>query len=183
MWQPDTAQIIQTFRDIFPQLAEFHYPIRDNEANNEVNREANSEVLRFRSFLAESNAFLQLREQEELRQSQLGIQIPAFLNFNADVDGDEPNMYDDNADFDDDILNMYDDLRMFEVDETVEVVPETFPLEIEAEPECPVCQEGSNLLILGCRHTICDPCIRKLSKKTCPNCREPITMNLVRKHK
>lgn len=66
---------------------------------------------------------------------------------------------------------------------TYEPIPTSFPLEIEPYHECPVCQECTNLLSLGCRHIVCDSCIRKLEQKTCPTCREPITMRLVRKRK
>jgi hypothetical protein len=66
---------------------------------------------------------------------------------------------------------------------TYEPIPTSFPLEIEPCHECPVCQECTNLLSLGCRHILCDSCIRKLEQKTCPTCREPITMRLVRKRK
>ena len=66
---------------------------------------------------------------------------------------------------------------------TYEPIPTSFPLEIEPCHECPVCQECTNLLSLGCRHIVCDSCIRKLEQKTCPTCREPITMRLVRKRK
>jgi hypothetical protein len=66
---------------------------------------------------------------------------------------------------------------------TYEPIPTSFPLEIDPCHECPVCQECTNLLSLGCRHIVCDSCIRKLEQKTCPTCREPITMRLVRKRK
>jgi hypothetical protein len=66
---------------------------------------------------------------------------------------------------------------------TYEPIPTSFPVEIEPYHECPVCQECTNLLSLGCRHIVCDSCIRKLEQKTCPTCREPITMRLVRKRK
>jgi hypothetical protein len=64
-----------------------------------------------------------------------------------------------------------------------EPVPDSFPLEIEPDTECSICQECSDLLSLGCRHIVCNSCIRKLSQKICPQCREPITMRLVRKRK
>ena len=108
--------------------------------------------------------------------TQVGIQTPSPNYYIANFDGDEL-FTSEIGDFGPDQLNI------IEFAEPEDIVPETFPVDIEAEPECPVCQEGSNLLILGCRHTICDPCIRKLPKKTCPKCREPITMSLVRKRR
>jgi hypothetical protein len=62
-----------------------------------------------------------------------------------------------------------------------EKVPDTFPLEIEPEKECPVCNSEENLLLLGCQHTVCDSCIRKLPNKNCPTCRERISMKLVKR--
>lgn len=65
-----------------------------------------------------------------------------------------------------------------------EPIPTTFPLEIEPDNECPVCADiGSDLLSLGCRHIVCDSCLRKLPQRSCPTCREPIAMRLVRKRK
>ena len=64
-----------------------------------------------------------------------------------------------------------------------EPVPDTFPLEIDADPQCPVCECEENLLRLGCQHTICDSCIRKIEVKSCPTCREHISMKLVKRRK
>jgi hypothetical protein len=64
------------------------------------------------------------------------------------------------------------------------LIPATFPLEIEPDNECPVCADvGAELLSLGCRHIVCDSCLRKLPQRSCPTCREPIAMRLVRKRK
>lgn len=64
-----------------------------------------------------------------------------------------------------------------------EPVPDTFPLEIDTDPQCPVCECEENLLRLGCQHTICDSCIRKIEVKSCPTCREHISMKLVKRRK
>ena len=65
-------------------------------------------------------------------------------------------------------------------DESPEPIPEQFPPEIDMDNVCPACNEDTNILHLGCRHVICDKCIRLLDPRVCPICREPIHLRLVR---
>jgi hypothetical protein len=69
-----------------------------------------------------------------------------------------------------------------EGEEEEEQIPDSFPPEIQAEPICPAClSDEQSLLHLGCRHSICDSCLRQLLSKKCPVCREPIKFSLIRK--
>ena len=66
------------------------------------------------------------------------------------------------------------------------VLPESFPTSIDVVKSCTVCIErevDQIILKLGCEHTICNVCLRKLKILTCPVCREPINVKLVRKMK
>ena len=71
-------------------------------------------------------------------------------------------------------ISFLKDLLKIEDEYPTDVIIDTF--------ECPVCLEGSDL-ILPCRHLICKICIRSLLEKKCPVCRYPIDNNLVRKRK
>ena len=53
-----------------------------------------------------------------------------------------------------------------------------FPKNIEISDECSICLETDSRLVLGCRHTVCVPCIQKI--KTCPICRHEIQLDLVK---
>ena len=60
------------------------------------------------------------------------------------------------------------------------VVPEKFPVAFQDDKECPACLCTTNLLTLGCCHTICNDCIRLLPDKNCPKCRHIIDMKIVK---
>ena len=53
-----------------------------------------------------------------------------------------------------------------------------FPKNIEIADECPICLGTAFRLVLGCRHTVCTPCIQKI--KICPICRHEIQLDLVK---
>lgn len=55
-----------------------------------------------------------------------------------------------------------------------------FPVDIPLSKECPVCLEGSEI-VLPCRHVICRSCYKMLVKRQCPSCRYDIDRNLVRR--
>ena len=60
------------------------------------------------------------------------------------------------------------------------ILPAIIPSDISIECICKVCDETTNILILGCRHTICSECITKLHSHTCPICRADINVHLLK---
>ena len=64
--------------------------------------------------------------------------------------------------------------------QTAPTRPAVFPSDIEVKRECPVCLGGDDLLVLGCRHTICEGCLDRVSA-TCSICRIVVDMALVKR--
>ena len=56
--------------------------------------------------------------------------------------------------------------------------PTVFPKAIPPEKECSICFSTESRVILGCQHTVCTTCVRKIN--TCPICRHDIQFDLVR---
>jgi len=91
--------------------------------------------------------------------------LPTFENWRDIIPG--PPMY----------LNEIQPIVQTSINQTIE----SFPLLIDANNTCSVCEESINLLSLPCRHVTCLSCYNQLLSKTCPECRSEIITSFIRR--
>lgn len=58
------------------------------------------------------------------------------------------------------------------------------------ELHCPLCTENNKMVTLGCKHLVCEECLKKMRKESirnkntdafkCPYCRVPIARDIVK---